>query len=195
MEIVATVHCLLHTTAKITSWVSAMRGAPSVACNVVTEAHTLQAIFHQLQDFIGDFLEGPNDRQSLMHVDQLDATLTDCVCTFTELEQILDKLHSDQNGGFQFSLLGRVRWSWKYQELRRILGDLQSHKVSLILMLMTITRYATVSYHLSVANARIRQQFNSKVRTPCDATTKPPGGNSATEYKLFRACTIQSPDR
>ena len=70
-------------------------------------------------------------------VDQLVAILSNCVLTFSELEEVIEPLKSD-------SLLRPARlvlWSRKEHSVSLLLARLQSSKISLNLMLTTLTWY------------------------------------------------------
>jgi len=127
-------------------FISGMADASTTARSVLDEAQALQAIFHHLQDFIFDFSEESDDQRSMISVNHLIAILTSCVCTFTDLEKILDRLNANDNSGSVVSTWARIKWAYKDKDLNRILGDLQKHKSSLNLLLTIITWYVIPSF-------------------------------------------------
>jgi hypothetical protein len=136
LSIAASVAGLVRLSTKAIDVISVAVGTSTVARNVLTEANSLKVILHLLQDLILDFTDGKtHDRTSMIYINQLVATLTGCVCAFTDLKNILDSLSSKPGQG----LWGSVKWTFKDQDLARILCDLQTHKSSLNLMLMIIT--------------------------------------------------------
>lgn len=68
-------------------------------------------------------------------VDQVVATLTGCVMAFSELEEVIAWLKSNNSHRADF----RIRWMVKEQTISNILERLHSSKVSLNLMLTALT--------------------------------------------------------
>jgi len=140
ISVAASVASLVQITATVIDFFSTMTETSRIAQNVLAELRELEPIFHQLQDFILDFDEGNgNDRKSMIFVDQLVATLTGCVCSFAELEQVLDGLNINDNAGVLLRLWGTAKWALKDPDLVRILDNLQKYKLTLNLMLTIIT--------------------------------------------------------
>jgi hypothetical protein len=148
LSVAASVVGLVQLSAKvidvISTFISTAAEAPKTARSVLTESKALQAIFHQLQDFILNSAEEIDDRESI-YVEPLVATLTGCVCSFSELEKVLESLNTKPDGGFLFRLWDSAKWALKDVDIGRILGDLQKHKSSLNLMMTAITWYVTAS--------------------------------------------------
>jgi hypothetical protein len=93
LSVAASIAGPIQVTAKIIDFISTTAEASMTARNVLAEVNTLQAIFHQLQDFILNFEEAIDDRRSMIHVNQLVATLTGCVCAIFDLEKVLESLN------------------------------------------------------------------------------------------------------
>jgi hypothetical protein len=62
----------------------------------------------------------------LIKVDQLIATLTEAVLTFSELEALVTPLAART----KLSAIDRLKWSWKEEEASRLFDRLQRHKMS-----------------------------------------------------------------
>jgi hypothetical protein len=148
LSVAASVAGLVQLSAKVISiistFISATAGAPKTARSVLAESAALQAIFHQLQDFILNSSEEIDDRESI-YVEPLVATLTGCVCSFNELEEVLESLNTKPDAGSLLRVWDSTKWARKCSDIDRILGDLQKHKSSLNLMIATITWYIPAS--------------------------------------------------
>ncbi|KAF8541759.1 hypothetical protein BDD12DRAFT_979420 [Trichophaea hybrida] len=143
LSVAASIAGLVQIASTVVNFISGMADASTTARSVLAEAQALQPIFHHLQDFILDFAEESDDQRSMIYVDDLIAILTGCVCTFTELERILDSLTANDHSGSVVSPRARIKLAFKDKDLNRIFGDLQKHKSSLNLMLMIITCKST----------------------------------------------------
>jgi len=165
LSVAASVASLVQITATVIDFISTMTETSRIAQNVLAELRELEAIFHQLQDFILNFDEGNgNDRKSMIFVNQLVATLTGCVCSFAELEQVLDGLNINDNAGVLLRLWGTAKWALKDPDLVRILDNLQKHKLSLNLMLTIITWFVAAHclyIHAGLMLTIMYQQINA----------------------------------
>jgi hypothetical protein len=74
-------------------------------------------------------------RTSLILVEQVVATLSATVTTFSELDVFVETLDSDERMG----LMDRLRLLTKEQDLKELLQKLQLHKSSMSLMLTILT--------------------------------------------------------
>jgi hypothetical protein len=149
LSIAASIAGLVQIGAKIIDFISTAGEASTTARNVLAEAKALQAIFHQLQEFILTFEDGSSDRKSMTSVNQLVATLTGCVCTFTDLVKVLENLNANWDAGSALSLWRRTKWACKDRDLTRILSDLQNHKSSLNILLTIINWSVRPSFQKS----------------------------------------------
>jgi hypothetical protein len=107
------------------------RGAPKLARNVLADVTGLSAILSQLQSFLLGTTKASKSRASLILVEQVIVSLTECVTTFSELEKILGTSTPDED----MSPLDRVKWAMKESKILDIQRRLQSNKSSLTLML------------------------------------------------------------
>jgi len=143
LSIAASVAGLIHVAEKVIRFISTMTDASSTTRSVLAEVHAFHAIFHQLQDFISNFSEGSEARKSRIYVDQVVTILAGCVCAFSELEKELETLKTDGSSSSGLNAWDSAKWARKYQNLGRILAELQRHKSSLNLMLSVYTWYIT----------------------------------------------------
>lgn len=70
-------------------------------------------------------------------VEQLVAILSNCVLTFSELEETMDSLKANHS----IHSVRQLMWSGKQETVSLLLSRLQSSKMSLSLMLTTLTWY------------------------------------------------------
>jgi hypothetical protein len=135
VSVAASVSRLLIVCGKIVTFIKAMRNAPDLASNILSETGSLVAIFQQLQTFLY-----ASDNQ--LRNESLDnaKTALGCVCAFTRLEKELEsiKIGKDRT----LTLWDRRRWVEKEKEIRKILEDLERHKSSLNLTLQIYTWFA-----------------------------------------------------
>ena len=69
-------------------------------------------------------------------VEHILTALTGCVTTYSDLDSVLNKLEMDPSmGGFS-----RVKWMLEESKISTLLGRLQNHKSSLMLMLTILQR-------------------------------------------------------
>ncbi|KAA8913147.1 hypothetical protein FN846DRAFT_183551 [Sphaerosporella brunnea] len=134
LSVAASVAGLLQVTTKIIGFLSTMSDAPSLARHVQEQTAALTAIFHQLDDFItGAERPERKGRKAMIYVNQIVATLTGCVCAFSELEECLASVTISQRRGL--TLWDRAKWAAKEGDIQRLLQNLEQHKSSLSLML------------------------------------------------------------
>jgi len=142
ISVAASVAGLLQVGAKVIGFLSSVADAPTFVRHVLTEVRALRIIFRRLQTFIANSGSYDQDHASQVDIDDLVAILTGCVCSFSELDDVLDGCDSgsgDANGP-RLNLWDRARWATKEQDLIRILRILQSHKTSLSLLLSMLVR-------------------------------------------------------
>lgn len=140
LSVAASVVGLLSAAAKISQqlrifW-TGFSGAPKSAQNVLLEVSTISACLSQMQSFLLGTAEMTRSRTSLLMVEQVLVCLTNCVSVFSELEEILDNLGTTQQ---PMRRVDQLRWALKEGTISKILIRLQATKVSLNLMLTTLT--------------------------------------------------------
>ena len=121
---------------KVIRFVANMADAPQTARNVLREVQTLHTIFRQLQRLTSDRGERSISREERICLDDLVATLTGCVCVFSELDGALESLGvQDDNVGQNFTVWNRTKWAATEESIQKILVNLQMNKISLQSML------------------------------------------------------------
>lgn len=138
--VAAAVVGLLTAAAKIPQKLRALwtdvRGAPESARDILLEVSTISAYLSQLQSFLLDTAEMSRSRTSLLMVEQVLVCLTDCVSTFSELEEILDNLGATRQ---PMRKIDQFIWAFKEGVISKVLGRLQATKQYLNLMLTILT--------------------------------------------------------
>lgn len=121
----------------LNDFIRGTKDAPKQATFLLTEVGDVHGIIAQLHPFLLGFETPDVSRTCLVQVDSVLAILTGCVCTFSGLEEILDRLKAEDLG-----LLDRAKWASKESVIAGLLSRLQAHKLSLSLMLHILNGYA-----------------------------------------------------
>jgi len=116
---------------------SSMHNAPNSIQHILSQVRELEICFAAVHQFIIGATPASPGRLSMIGVDQLVATLTESVLTFSELEDIITPFAI----GSETSIRMRVKWMWKEDDASRIMRQLDRHKVSLSLMLNIVQWY------------------------------------------------------
>ena len=126
-------------------FIASMADAPQPAQNVLREVQTLQTIFRRLQKLISDRDQQCMSRREKICLDDLVATLTGCVCVFSELDVALERL-----GALDGLIVGRnstvwdkTKWAATEESIQKILVNLQMNKISLQSMLSIYSWFVT----------------------------------------------------
>ena len=100
----------------------AFKDAPRRAQAAASEMADITVVVEQLQRYFDGRALAPKQRLSLITVEQITATLTNCVMSYSELDALIKSLHVDAG------LTGwkRVLWVTKQGEVDRIIVRLQS---------------------------------------------------------------------
>ena len=149
LSITASILGLLGAAQKVSSLLITLmnhvKEAPKQAEKVLLEVNDISACLAQLQNFLSESMTTPESQAKLLMVDQIIVTLTTCVMTFSELEEIATNLQANR----PLRLSTKVRWAMKEQKISRLLLRLQSSKASLNLMLTILTWWVTSRYHVT----------------------------------------------
>ena len=137
----ASVIGLIEAGKKVTRIISSMADAPQTAQTVLREVQTLQIIFRQLQGLISDRGQQTISGRERICLDDLVATLTGCVCVFSELDGALESLGAQE--GQDFTVWDKTKWALKEENIEKILRDLQMNKSSLQWMLTIYSWFVT----------------------------------------------------
>ncbi len=105
------------------------------ASRMKAQVDDIRKILGQLQLFLLKVNGASRSRTSLLMVEQVVATLSSCVLTFSDLQVFVEGLQSEATMG----LMDRVRWMSKETELKAMLSRLETHNSSLTLMLTILT--------------------------------------------------------
>jgi hypothetical protein len=123
----------------LASFVSHVRDAPSLAQSTLQEITDIAAALNQLHTYLHGHKQASTERGSLILLENLLATLTGCVTTFSDLQHMVDKLAISEN----MRIFDRMMWSRKQDKIYLILQRLQNHKASLALMLTILQWYVS----------------------------------------------------
>jgi hypothetical protein len=118
----------------LADFVSGAQKAPQSALDTLNEIRAVTSILRQLQSYLDGATAVPRSRSSLLTLEDVVTTLTDCVCTVSELEAILDGMKTKDMSG-----LDRVRWMWNKDKIVKITARIQTQKQSLSVMFNILT--------------------------------------------------------
>ncbi|KAL8708991.1 MAG: hypothetical protein Q9220_006200 [cf. Caloplaca sp. 1 TL-2023] len=153
----------------LTSFIKGVKDAPKLAQQVITEVEDLQVCFHQLQEFVASEASSRRSRKAMVMVDQLVTLLTNCVLTFSELEDTIDGLQARRS----FFVDRRLKWYAKEQTLSNLLQRLRTSKLSLNLVVSTMScsrlqeaqeameSLTTVVHSISASNENICRRLDN----------------------------------
>ena len=109
--------------------------APKLAQTVLQEVSEFTAILSQLERYLVGKKSRSRSYDNLLMVNQVVVTLTECVLIFSELEKVVESLRPAQ------PMRPKILAQWIYNEdaIRKLLVRLQGSKLSLSLMMTTLT--------------------------------------------------------
>ncbi|KAL8631171.1 hypothetical protein Q9189_003111 [Teloschistes chrysophthalmus] len=116
-------------------FVDSSSDAPASARHTITEITGIYVCINQLDAFLSGRQESPRSRRSLVMLEQVIIVFTDCVSTFSQLEQTLESLKTDN----PMRVIDRVKWAMKEKTISKLLARLQTSKTSLSLILNILT--------------------------------------------------------
>lgn len=119
----------------LATFINSTKDASNSARGVLMEITDIRVCLDQLGGFLLGTQEAPKSRTSLIMIEQVIIVLTDCVTIFSELEQTLEMLKTDQ----PMRVIDKLKWTMKDTVISKILLRLQASKASLNLMLITLT--------------------------------------------------------
>jgi hypothetical protein len=147
LSITAAVVGLLAAAGQVATVLSNIKASVSDAPNSIeqTLSHVkeLQACFAAVHKFIvgtSPATLASQRRLSMIEVDQLVATLTESVLTFSELELLITPFETLP----QASIRKRIKWAWTEDVVSSIVLRLDRHKSSLSLMLNIVQWYGFI---------------------------------------------------
>lgn len=140
LSVVASVVGLLAAGRKVASLftvITKCKDSPVLAQSITREVIDISAVLGRLQDFVGSRTTVAAERGNLIQLDQLLTTLTGCVTTYSDLQSILTTLNISEDMG----VFDRIKWMRQEGSLNTLVQRLQSHKLSLTLMLTILQWY------------------------------------------------------
>ena len=139
MSAAASIIGLLGAAAKISEvllkFIRSVKSAPKLAQSVLMEVVDVNACLSQLQKYLQRTLSSSSSQEQLLMVDDLVATLSNCVLIFSELEQTVDSLKPVE----PMQPWRIAQWLSKEQAVSALLVRMQQSKLSLTLMLTALT--------------------------------------------------------
>ena len=146
LSVAASVAGLLGAAGKITTvlygLVTKIKDAPSLTRTVVTEVSDITAALGQLQAYVLGTASANPACSNLILLEQVLATLSGCVATYSELEAAVDSLNINADMG----IFDRAMWTLKEPGLVAVVQRLQNHKSSLTLMLTILQWYVVLCF-------------------------------------------------
>ena len=109
--------------------------APKLARNVLMEVSDISACLNQLQLYLQGALSTSTSHEQLLMVEQLVIALSNCVLIFSELEELVDSLKPAE----PMQAWRLAQWLLKEQAISALMVRMQQSKLSLSLMLTTLT--------------------------------------------------------
>jgi len=128
LSVAASVVGLVQAASKVAGFLSDVRDAPTVAGDLLSEVQAMHLIFVQLRNFVHRFADHDRQCMSRIDIDGLVTILTGCVCTFSEIDGLLENYNRKRP---QLSPWDRAKWATKTNDITRVVGKLQSYKSSL----------------------------------------------------------------
>jgi hypothetical protein len=105
--------------------------APQLMDQMLAQVKELEISFSAVQSCLLGIWSAPKTRISMIRVEQIIATLTEAVLTFSELEALITSISEDDG----MPLKTRLMFHWKQDIVASIMVRLERHKSSLSLML------------------------------------------------------------
>ncbi|GAW24008.1 hypothetical protein ANO14919_135870 [Xylariales sp. No.14919] len=110
------------------------KDSEALAQSILQEVEGVSTTLGHLQPFLRGGAEAAPERGNLILLDQVLTTLTGCVTTYSEIQFILAGLNISENTG----TFNRIKWMSQESRLNTLVQRLQSHKLSITLMLTII---------------------------------------------------------
>lgn len=114
---------------------TSMVEAPESLIHLIAQIKDFQTCLSAFERLVNAMNTIPRERRAMIEVDELIATLTEAVLTFSELEVLVVPLGSPTD----YLSLRRVAWARKEEEVSKLMVRIDRHKSSLSLMLNIAT--------------------------------------------------------
>lgn len=115
------------------SFSASVTDAPRLVQGVCSEISGLSACLHQIQSLMNNMASVPKSKAALLMVDQVQISLAECVIVISELDRAIDSVKSSTG------VIEVVKWLWKEDVIEALLSRLQAVKLTLHMMLATLT--------------------------------------------------------
>jgi len=141
LSVMASVVGLLAAAAQVVSALttvkSSIKDAPRSMDLVLSQVNELAISLSAVHKLLLGINSAPKRRLSLIQVDQLVATLTEAVLTFSELEAMVSSATKmvPLAESPEVSMLDRIKWAWKEDAVSAVIVRMERHKSSISLML------------------------------------------------------------
>jgi len=112
-----------------------LKDAPKSAVALQAELNDIRSALEQLQTYLVGVEKADMARRELLTIKNIIATLTGCVTTYSELEEIVRKCTNNKEIS---GVIKRAKWVLNEGKINMIVGKLQNHKASLTFMLTTL---------------------------------------------------------
>ncbi|KAH6682774.1 hypothetical protein B0J14DRAFT_574349 [Halenospora varia] len=138
LSVTASVIGLLAATGKVVSVLnkvkSSLGSASQLVDQLLSQIKEVEISLFAVDNLLVGIQSAPRRRIAMIQVDQLVATLTETVLTFSELEAMVTPLERRSD----IPLLERWKWVWKEEVVTSVMLRLDRHKASLSLMLTIV---------------------------------------------------------
>ncbi len=138
LSIVAAVAGLISAGVKISTtlyeFTTSIEDVPRLAKDVIIEMNDLTAALGHIQTYVLGAAKASPARASLILLEHVLVTLTGCVTTYSDLEDVIRGL----NLGSSLKVYDKLKWTVREKSISEILQRLQMHKSSLTLMMLNI---------------------------------------------------------
>lgn len=116
-------------------FIRSVKEAPKLASTVLQEVSDISACLSQLQSFLTGTKAASRSHEDLLMIEQIVVALSNCMLIFSELEEIVESLKPTDP--MQADRL--VQWVLKERIIKTLFTRLQASKISLNLMMTTLT--------------------------------------------------------
>ena len=124
----------------ITRFLRKTHDAPETAQCVLKDVSNLSVVLTELRNYLLNLGSASKPSVSLILVEQMVVTLSDCVAAFSKLEELLG---TSENSA-EAHLLSKIKWAAKEASIMQIMGRLRDDRSSLMSMLTILQRYANL---------------------------------------------------
>ncbi|KAL2069465.1 hypothetical protein VTL71DRAFT_14144 [Oculimacula yallundae] len=135
LSVLASVIGILAATTKVATALSGIKSslvdAPRTIDHALSQVNSIKAALSAIEKLLLRYDSVDSKRIAMIQVDDLVVTLTDAVLTFDEFETLV----SPFLGLSSIAIGDRMKWAWKNDEVESILGRLERHKSTMLLML------------------------------------------------------------